>query len=283
MPQFPHDDFSKDYLTELLSRIGKATPSSPIKAETREADLWFEINPKLQAAKRQQLGLLGQLLTRNALIEVFRNPATPFEIKSCEAKLTGREAELRNQTKRGGSKALTEEQLPELWIIVPTASDSLREGLGTVVTNTAGIYRFPVLRRTGLIVVHQLVKDDSTLWLRILGREGNQERAIDEFTQHPQPTELHASIEELLADYRAKLANRKQLTNNDKELFMNLSAAYLKQQQNWKQEGRQEGRQEGDQISTQRIAINLLKENMPIDLIARTTGLSIDQINQLRP
>lgn len=55
---------------------------------------------------------------------------------------------------------------------------------------------------------------------------------------------------------------------------MNLSAAYLNKQQEWKQER--------VAIGTQNVAINLLRERMPIDLIARTTGLSVDQINQLQ-
>jgi predicted nucleic acid-binding protein len=60
---------------ELLSTIGKAVPNQRIQAEEREADLWFELKPKTKG-KRQDLGLLGKLLTHDALIEVFRNAAT---------------------------------------------------------------------------------------------------------------------------------------------------------------------------------------------------------------
>jgi hypothetical protein len=34
MSKFPHDDFAKAYLMELLNTIGKATPNRPFKAET---------------------------------------------------------------------------------------------------------------------------------------------------------------------------------------------------------------------------------------------------------
>jgi hypothetical protein len=49
MSQFIHDDFSKTYLIELLSVIGKARPNRPFKSETQFADLWFELDPKLAA------------------------------------------------------------------------------------------------------------------------------------------------------------------------------------------------------------------------------------------
>jgi hypothetical protein len=176
MSKFKHDSFAKSYLAELLSRIGKATPNKRIRAEERAADLWFELNPKAQA-NRQELGLLGELLTRNSLIEVFRNAATPAEIRACQGKLYDREAELmRKATRR--KKTIPEDKLPYLWLIMPTASEEIREGFGVIPTSTPGVYEFPRLQRTGLIVVHQLPKTEATLWLRILGREGNQKRAM---------------------------------------------------------------------------------------------------------
>jgi hypothetical protein len=272
MPKFPHDDFSKAYLTELLSTIGKATPNHPLKAETQEADLWFELNPKAQA-NRPLLGLLGQLLTRNSLIEVFRNPATPIEIRTCQGKLIDKETELLRKAKRR-KQTLAETDLPELWLIMPTCSQEIRSGFGTSPTKTKGVYRFPHYQRTGLIVVHQLPKTESTRWLRILGRATNQQQAIDEFAQLPSKNSLYASIDELLGNYLAILESRRQLTSEDEELIMNLSAAYLRKQQEWKQECRQETLTE--------VAINMLQQDFAADVIAKATGLSVRKINQLR-
>jgi hypothetical protein len=266
MSNFPHDDFAKAYLTELLSTIGKATPNRPFKAETRVADLWFELNPKLP---RDQLGLLGQLLTRNALIEVFRNPATPIEIRACQSKLSHLEGDLSRQAKRQRTPTLTEADLPDLWLIMPTASAEIRDGFGCTSTPIAGVYEFPTFQRTGLIVVHQLPKTAETLWLRILGRSGDQQRAIEEFAQQPGSNSLRVSIEELLTDYRANLESRRQLTPEDEELIMNLSAAYLKKQQEWKQEVRQE------------VVANLLREGSSLEFVAKVTGLTIAEVEGL--
>jgi hypothetical protein len=286
MPAFPHDNFAKSYLTELLSTIGKATPDRRIKSEAREGDLWFELTSKAKK-HRQQLGLLGQLLTRNALIEVFRNPATAAEIRACQGKLYDLEAE---DLRKAKNKTIPEEKLPYLWLIMPTASEDIRQGFGASPTSTPGVYEFPTLQRTGLIVVHQLPKTEETLWLRILGRKGNQRQAIEEFAQQPTRNNLRVNIEELLTDYRADLESRGQLNSEDEELIMNLSAAYLKKQQEWLEEGTERGIQlgteRGIQLGTeqsiQNVAIAALREGCPTALIMKLTGLSLTEIEQLR-
>ena len=47
-------------------------------------------------------------------------------------------------------------------------------------------------------------------------------------------------------------------------------------------EGRAEGRAEGSQEATHKIAINLLKEGLSIELIAKTTGLTVEEVQQLQ-
>jgi hypothetical protein len=59
MSEFPHDDFAKDYLTELLRRIGNARANRALKAETRTADLWFKFNAKRHRQQHHTLGLLA--------------------------------------------------------------------------------------------------------------------------------------------------------------------------------------------------------------------------------
>jgi hypothetical protein len=146
-------------------------------------------------------------------------------------------------------------------------------------TSIPGVYEFPKFTRTGLIVVHQLPKTEETLWLRILGREGNQRQAIEEFVQQPVSNELRATIEELLTDYRAKLETLgKQLTQEDEELIMNLSAAYIKKQQEWLEEG---GRKMLDRRN-QEITIAALRKGLDIALIMELTGLSLGEIEKLR-
>ena len=270
MSEFPHDDFAKDYLTELLSNIGTAVPNKVIKSERREGDIWFERNPDLTiAAQRKKLGLMGQLLRRDSLIEVFRNPATAMEIRACRGKLIDIEGEMARAAKRKDDR-LTEEMLPDLWFIMPTASEEIRQGFGFRKSGIPGVYRLHKLDRTGLIVVHQLPVTEETLWIRLLGRAGNQERAIQEMVTKPVQSALYNSIEEILVNYRAKLEANRSLTPEEEELIMNLSAAYLKKQEEWKLEGKLEA------------AIGFLREGVSAEVIARALGLSIEAIEKLR-
>ncbi len=281
MSNFPHDDFAKAYLVELLSTIGKATPNYPLKAETLEADLWFQANPEFESA-RSQLGLLGRLLPKDSLIEVFRNPATPFEIGGCRNKRFSLEADFVRKAKRQ-NQTMTEVELPSLLLLMPTASQEIREGFATAPTETPGVYVFPRYDRSTLVVLHQLPKTEATLWLRLLARAGEQRRAIEEFNQRSNQVPLNANIGELLADYRAMLESRRSpITEEEEELIMNLSAAYLKKREEWREEGIQEGEQRGEQLGIYKVANNLLRQGMSVELVSQVTELSIEQINQLR-
>jgi hypothetical protein len=81
-----------------------------------------------------------------------------------------------------------------------------------------------------------------------------------------------------LTNYRTTLEASRSLTPEEEELIMNLSAAYLKKQQEWKEEGRQEGRQE---LQIQ-AALNGLREGMLPEILAKMLGMAIEQIEALR-
>jgi hypothetical protein len=91
MTRFPYDQFAKDYLTELLQPLGEVETSRKVAAEIREIDVYFTPAPEL-TSDTIELGLLGKLAAKPALIEPFRNAATIAEIRSC----------VRNPTPKGG-------------------------------------------------------------------------------------------------------------------------------------------------------------------------------------
>jgi hypothetical protein len=61
---------------------------------------------------------------------------------------------VRQATKQ--DQTISESDLPLLLLIMPTASAKIRKGFGAIATTTAGVYDFPELDRTILVVVHQL-------------------------------------------------------------------------------------------------------------------------------
>jgi recombination-promoting nuclease RpnB len=56
-----------------------------------------------------------------------------------------------------------------------------------------------------------------------------------------------------------------------------------KGRQEARQEARQEGYQEGRQEMSAKVALNMLKESFPVEMIARVTGLTLEQIQALVP
>lgn len=238
-----HDEFAKYYLSELLEPLGRIEVSRQIKSETRFADLWFIPNPAT-VQNRQNLGLLGRIVDRPCLIEPFRNPAAKAEARSCLGKLFSLFSELERKAKRE-KQSLNEEDLPLLWILVPTASPEFRKGLGAKKRRSAlvtGVYDFPEIYRGGLIVIHQLPCTEDTLWLRLLGRGRVQQQAISEFTALPETHPLRENVEELLGSWRTTLEGRTRLTDEEEELIVNLSPVYLQRREEWKQEGVAEDR-----------------------------------------
>ncbi len=90
-----HDQFAKDYLSELLSHLGEVETSREVTSEVRQVDVYFipaarptDIDPKL-------LGLLAPIAKTAGLFEPFRNPPTPVEISNCLVKLFGVQGEQR--------------------------------------------------------------------------------------------------------------------------------------------------------------------------------------------
>ena len=126
MTRFPYDQFAKDYLKELLQPLGEVETSRKVPAEIREIDVYFA--PSLQSTSDKiELGLLGKFATEPALLEPFRNAATIAEIRSCMNKLFDIFADIKRQNKADKNR-ITESELPRLWILSPTASQSILDG-----------------------------------------------------------------------------------------------------------------------------------------------------------
>lgn|GEM_PF-780485 len=107
------------------------------------------------------------------------------------------------------------------------------------------MYFLPEFQKCALIAINQLPVTEDTLWLRVLGKRGTQRRAIDELVALPQQNPFRQTILEILANWRITVNESENLSEQDRELLMNLSPAYLKWQEETLQEGRLEGIQEG--------------------------------------
>jgi hypothetical protein len=97
-----------------------------------------------------------------------------------------------------------------------------------------------------------------------------QRRAIEEVNELPKGHPYRQNTLELLSNLKVTLESQENIPPEDRDLIMQLSPLYLEQIQAAKQQQQQE------------IAINLLRKNIPLDVISEATGVSIEQLQSLR-
>ena len=292
MTRFIHDKFAKDYLEELLKDYGEVKASEKVSGEIKEIDVLFT-PAKQKSANLQILGLLGRLAEHPAIIEPYRNPASSDEICDCILKLLEIKALLRREAKANKIK-LQESEIPKLWILTPTISETRLSSFGTVQKQgwLSGVHFLADALRTVIVAIHQLPQTPETLWLRLLGRGSVQSQAIIELQALPLDHPYQKATLELVYNLRENLRVNQELEADDRELIMRLEPLYQRDREKAKEEGiqqgiqqgRQEGIQEGRQEGEKDLIMRLLNRRIgEIDalLIERISGLSIEQLENL--
>ncbi|OQY53367.1 MAG: hypothetical protein B6247_15260 [Candidatus Parabeggiatoa sp. nov. 2] len=238
-----HDQFSKQYLGDLLEPDGQVYLNYEIQGVSRYADIYFT-----PTTVHQNLGLLTQMTTKACLLEPFRKQPSKVEIRQCMLKLFALHGELIRQANKNTPKnSLPENALPSLWIITTSASDNLLNFFNAELKLSQwgeGVYFFNQGFRSAIVVADRLPTTPDTLWLRILGKEKTQQQAIDEIMAFPKGNALRSNVLELLSTWHINLETKNRLTTDDKELLMNLSPAYEK----WREETLQQGVKQAQRV-----------------------------------
>lgn len=241
-----HDQFAKQYLEELLAPLGQVETSRDVSSEVRQVDIWF-VPAASPSTEPQLLGLLGQMASSACSFEPFRNQPSPVEVRNCLLKLYSLHGELLRKARREND-SVSEAELPILWILSPTCSANLLNGFGAKLDNSGswveGVYFLPEYQKTALVAINQLPITEATLWLRILGRGETQRQAAREIEALPNNHPFRRNILEIVGRWYVNLQTSQNLDEEDREVLMNLSPAYLKWREDVVQEGRREERRE---------------------------------------
>ncbi|UUO15313.1 hypothetical protein [Dolichospermum heterosporum] len=226
MTRFIHDKFAKDYLEELLKDYGEVKASEKVSGEIKEIDVLFT-PAKQQSSKLQILGLLGRLAENPAIIEPYRNPASSDEICDCILKLLEVKASLRREAKANKIK-LQESEIPKLWILTPTISETRLSSFGTIQKEDwlSGVHFLADAMRSAIVAIHQLPQTPETLWLRLLGRGSVQSQAIIELQALPLDHPYQKATLELVYNLRENLRVNQELETDDRELIMRLEPLF---------------------------------------------------------
>ncbi|RUS96545.1 hypothetical protein DSM106972_087320 [Dulcicalothrix desertica PCC 7102] len=229
MTKFPYDEFSKNYLRELLSSIGKVDSSGKLATEIKEIDVYYTLNQEepVDEQKKQTLGLLGRFATTPAIFEPYRNAVTADGVRVCANKLFDVFADIKRTTQNKTVKAI-EAELPLLWVLSPTASPSLLKGFSATLKEgwMEGVYFCGEHWKTVIVAIHKLPPTQETLWLRVLGRGKFQQQAIAELQALPEDNPLRNTAMHLLSNLKAIIQVKQDKNKEDDRLIMQLSPIY---------------------------------------------------------
>jgi predicted transposase/invertase (TIGR01784 family) len=132
-----------------------------------------------------------------------------------------------------------------------------------------------------VIAVHQLPEVPETLWLRLLGRDNVQKRAISELMTLPSDHPYRQLSLRHIAVLQKNLQARQNLSKDLREVAMNLAITYEQIEAELIQKGIEQGIEQGKVQRSRKIALELLREGMSPEKVARLTELPIDQLPRL--
>jgi hypothetical protein len=313
------DQLSKQYLEEFLAPLGTVQRQYEIPGEAKFVDVWFVPDPNL--AQAPDLGLLGQMLQTPCLLEPYRNAPTRTEVRVAVMKLVWIQEDERRKAQ---VDTLPEADLPWLWILAATTSKPLLEDADGATRSPwpPGVYFLSNIFKTAIVAIDQLPETADTLWLRILGRDKTQERAIREVLALPPNHPRRNGILRLLVSWKVRIDLSEIQDFSGQEALMALSQAFLEWEQQTEerieqkvteqvtqkitqevservtqevservtqevservtQEVSERVTQEVSQEVRQVIALNLLQQNLPLETITQATGLTLTQLQALQ-
>ncbi|MGG6270317.1 flagellar assembly protein H [Leptolyngbya sp. AN03gr2] len=283
MAQNSFDQLSKQYLEEFLAPLGTVQRQYEIPGESKFVDVWFVPNP--ERVQSDDLGLLGRMVQKPCLLEPYRNSPARTDIRVAVMKLVWIQEDERRKAQQD---AISEDELPMLWILATTTSRPLLEEAGCVTKPDwlMGVYFVPSIFKTAIVAIDQLPETEETLWLRVLGRDGTQERAIREVLALPLNHPRRNGILRLLSNWKVRIDLSELQDFSDREAVMALSEAFLEWERQHEelvtQRVEQRVRQETEQQIKQGIALKLLSQGLPLEVIAQSTELSIEDLQRLQ-
>jgi hypothetical protein len=247
MTKNPFDQFAKQFFEAFLSPYGEVKLNFEVPGEPRYIDILFAPSPQSSNIP-ESLGLLRRIASIPCLIEPFRKQPTFKEVRSCVQKLFFVQSDFERKAKRD-EEIISEDELPQLWIIAPSASDSLREYC--IASNRSdwvnGVYFSPGILKMAIIATNELPRTPETLFFRLFGKGKIQQNAIEEILALPKDDNRRTKTVQLLSTWKITIEVTEETDTEDRELIMMLSQAY----QEWEEKTKLQG---------QRLVVeNLLK------------------------
>jgi hypothetical protein len=268
MTQFSSDQLAKQYLQDFLEPVGTVERSFEIPGEAKHADIWFV--PNQDTALRQDLGLLGRLLTTPCILEPFSGAPSRQEVKICLLKLLWMQEDQRR-------RQVPTNSLARLWILASRMDAPVIADFGGHPHPDwpQGVYLTAPELNTAFVAINQLPITPDTLWIRLLGRGKTLEEAITELLTLPKDDNRRVQALKLLTNWRVSLQLKNPQEEEERQLMATLSQAYLE----WEQQTEQRGEQRGAQREAVALNLRLLARRLRLDSLPDSRRVQVEQLS----
>ncbi|NJK62629.1 MAG: DUF4351 domain-containing protein [Synechococcaceae cyanobacterium SM2_3_1] len=178
-------------------------------------------------------------------------------------------------------ESLDKPDLPFLWILTPTASEEILSNAQATIQPEewgAGVYFLAPLLRTALVVIHHFPLIRETLWLRLLGRGKVQQQTVTDLLELAPEDPMRQNVLRALSNCRIGVSTKQEeLEEEERELIMNLSPAFLEWEKSTLNQGRQQGGQEGKREEAFTMAKRVL--NRRVGSIESTLQQKVERLS----
>jgi antitoxin component of RelBE/YafQ-DinJ toxin-antitoxin module len=299
MAQYKHDRFFKFYVQALYKTKGETRKNIQVRNdEDLEIDCMFVAQSDKLGWQQEDLGLFDRLMKKHPTI-IVEHYSGYLNQKNLNISITRKnlywepkEAELIEaarvelQLKKSAplspeAKMQIEVQNPFTWVLAVNCGDKLLKlcEAKPLTEYGVGVYELSKFLQMGIVVIDRLPDGEDTLWLKMLGDKDSARRAFGEIEQlSPQRREKNDIIRTSLK-YCVYLRGLpiESLTEEEQD-FMRT----MEQVDAWFDAEIAEAEQKAQERKQQEIALNLIKESVPLEIISRTTGITIEQLQVLR-
>jgi antitoxin component of RelBE/YafQ-DinJ toxin-antitoxin module len=303
MAQYKHDRFFKFYVQALYKTKGETRKNIQVRNdEDLEIDCMFVAQSDKFGWQQEDLGLFDRLMKKHPTI-IVEHYSGYLNHKNLNVSITRKNlywepkeveliesARVELELKKSAplppdARAQIEVQNPFTWVLAVNCGNKLLNlcEAKPLTEYGDGVYELSKFLRMGIVVIDRLPDDEDTLWLKMLGDKDSARRAFGEIEQlSPNRREKNDIIRTSLK-YCVYLRGlpTDSLTEEEQD-FMRT----MEQVDAWLEaeiaEAEQKAKQKAKQENQQEIALRMLQENIPLDVIARITQLKVEQLQSLR-
>ena len=267
--RFRFDQLAKRICRATLARGGLVYTQHEVISDGQTADIWFLPDPACNA-ERERIGLLGRMAEGPTILEPFHNTPGIEEIRDCLHKQLTMD---RSRLAEARRERAPRPPFPRLWVISTGRPESVIKGYDFKPMSgwPSGFLEGQEAEVVGLVVLRALLRERSTLLLRLMGAGPVLTEAIADLAALPENAWERTVAMPVLIALRFEIS---QDSADDEERTYLMSTMELYEQ--WEQKTRAEGLEQGLEKGVEKGVEKGLKQSLAAAYRVRFGALPAD-------